>query len=126
MPKRFKYQTVANTETGEVSTLISEVKVYQTSKRTFTKAFHDKYEIVKTIKGAELEIFVFIQYNLKMFSKSLTLHHSLFDFGKQKYYKAIKGLLQKNVIFKSENKITGQVENNKYLINPDFLFNGKI
>ena len=126
MPKVLKYKKVADTETGEVSMLVTEVTVYQSSRKTFTKVFHDKYEVVKEMKAPELEIYIFIVYNLKMFSKKITLHHSLFNFGKQKYYKAITGLTQKNVIAKVMDQKTGQTENNKYHVNSDFVFNGKI
>ena len=128
--KKYKILNVANTETGEVSTLITEVNAYKNSKKTFTKVYHDRtdknYEVIKTLTSAEQSIYLFIIYNLKMYSKSIVLHHSLFNFGKQKYYLAIKGLTIKSIISKAPNITTGTNENNKYLINTDFLFNGKI
>ena len=128
--KKFKILNVANTETGEISTLITEVNEYQQSKKSFTKVFNDKndnnYEVVKTLTNAEQTIFLFIIYNLKMYSKKITLHSTLFAFGKQKYYSAIKGLIEKGIISKSIDKLTGAHENNKYLINTNYFFNGKI
>jgi len=125
MPKKFKILNVANTETGEVSTLITEYNTYPNAKKTFTKVYNENYETIKSLTFAEQSIFLFIIYNLKMYSKKITLHPILFEFGKQKYYKAIKGLIDKNIISKSIDNITQQHENNKYNINTDFVFNGK-
>jgi len=125
MPKKFKILNVANTETGEVSTLITEYNTYPNAKKTFTKVYNENYETIKSLTFAEQSIFLFIIYNLKMYSKKITLHPILFEFGKQKYYKAIKGLIDKNIITKSIDNLTQQHENNKYNINTDFVFNGK-
>lgn len=125
MPKKFKILNVANTETGEVSTLITEYNTYPNAKKTFTKVYNENYETIKSLTFAEQSIFLFIIYNLKMYSKKITLHPVLFEFGKQKYYKAIKGLIDKNIISKSIDNLTQQHENNKYNINTDFVFNGK-
>jgi len=125
MPKKFKILNVANTETGEVSTLITEYNTYPNAKKTFTKVYNENYETIKSLTFAEQSIFLFIIYNLKMYSKKITLHPILFEFGKQKYYKAIKGLIDKNIISKSIDNLTQQHENNKYNINTDFVFNGK-
>ncbi len=125
MPKKFKILNVANTETGEVSTLITEYNTYPNAKKTFTKVYNENYETIKSLTFAEQSIFLFIIYNLKMYSKKITLHPILFEFGKQKYYKAIKGLIDKNIISKSIDNLTQHHENNKYNINTDFVFNGK-
>ena len=125
MPKNFKILNVANTETGEVSTLITEYNTYPNAKKIFTKVYNENYETIKSLTFAEQSIFLFIIYNLKMYSKKITLHPILFEFGKQKYYKAIKGLIDKNIISKSIDNLTQQHENNKYNINTDFVFNGK-
>lgn len=129
MTKKYKILNVANTETGEVSTLITEVTQFKNSKKKFTKVYHDEndnYQVIKTLTFAEQTIFLFIIYNLKMYSKSITLHSMLFDFGKKKYYLAIKGLIEKGIIAKSFDKLTGLHEKNKYIINTNYLFNGKI
>lgn len=128
--KKYKILNVANTETGEISTLITEINDYQQSKKTFTKVFNDKndnnYEVIKTLSYAEQTIYLYIIYNLKMYSKKITLHFSLFEFGKQKYYKAISGLIDKNIITKSIDKLTGSIQQNIYLVNTNLIFNGKI
>jgi len=129
LAKKYKILNVANTETGEVSTLITEVTQFQNSNKKFTKVYHDdndNYQVIRSLTFAEQSIFLFIIYNLKMYSKSITLHPMLFDFGKQKYYLAIKGLIDKGIISKSIDKLTGAHVNNKYLINTNYLFNGKI
>jgi len=113
------YQTVSDIETGEVLTLVSDKVIYKNSHKAFTKIYHGYYDLIKTLNFAELQIFMFITYNMKMKRKTITLGYKLFDFSKPKYYKAINGLISKKIISKEPG-------NNFFSINTDILFNGVI
>ena len=113
------YKTVADINTGEVLTLVSDKVIYKNSHKSFTKIYHGNYDLIKTLSYAELQIFLFIVYNMKMKRKTITLGLNLFDFSKPKYYRAINGLMDKKIIIKESG-------NNYFSINTDILFNGVI
>lgn len=120
----FKSQIVADTSTGEVKLLLSEHNFFKKDFRQFTKLYITGYDIIKTLKPNELAVFIFIAYNIKMNRKSITLHSSLFQFSKKKYYTIIKALIQKNVITRATNQF-GKNADNLYYVNTDLVFNGK-
>lgn len=107
-------------ETQQPAILITDKIIYKNAGKQFTKVYTpDLYEIIKRFTGTESQVYLYIIYHLKINRKSIVLNHTLFNFSKPTFYKTIKGLIEYDVINKSEVA-------NYYYINPDFIFNGKI
>lgn len=107
-------------DTNQPALLITDRIVYKNSGKQFTKVYAPElYEIVKRFTYPESVIYLYIIYNLKINRKSITLHPELFNFTKPTYYKGIKGLIEYDVINKSDKP-------GYFYINSDFVFNGKI
>lgn len=102
------------------SILIRDIVPFKNDSKKFVKIYADLFPILPHLDYYEIQILFYIIANLKMKSKTIALKPGYFKFHRQTFYKSIKGLIQWDIINKS-NSQTGI-----YIINTNYLFNGKI
>jgi len=117
-----QYIRVIEKGTNNESILIRDIKPLKSKGKKFVKLFDDLFPILPNLTLYETKILFYIISNLKMKSKTIAIGPTDFDFHKQTFYKSIKGLIEWDIITKHPNKKYKCI----YLINTNFIFNGKI
>ena len=120
MKTKKQFIRVTEQDTNKPAVLVRDVQHIKNHNKRFVKVYADLFPILPNLTFYELQILIYIISNLKMKSKTITLKPSLFAFHRQTYYKAIKGLIEWDII-------TPKPElPNIYNINTDYYFKGVI